>query len=94
MTKGTRVPKGSETLRQLHLRRAAAHRLPVLASGHSDPWRYAPPTAAGYAEAAAHLLEHGMLPAPNRDGLQAMWRSGGRSQQAAVYIARAWELVA
>ncbi|BCO56459.1 hypothetical protein MINTM005_17030 [Mycobacterium intracellulare] len=79
--------------RQLRARRAASRRLPVLECGRSDPWFYKPPTA-GYEDAAAHLLEHGLLPAANWEGLQAMWRSGGRSQQAAVFIARAWELVA
>ena len=90
---------------QLHRRRAASQRLPVLDCGRSDPWHYEQPTAANcstalnssasdYEFAVAHLLEHGLLPAPNPDGLRAMWRRGGSSRQAAAVIARAWEMVA
>jgi hypothetical protein len=48
----------------------------------------------GYADAALHLLECGLLPAPNLDGLRRMWKAGGYSGQAAEIIAQAWDLVA
>jgi hypothetical protein len=67
--------------RRLHARRAASYRLPVLECGRSDPWSYGPPSAVnlcnalhrssssdGYVAAAAHLLEHGLTPAPNLPG--------------------------
>lgn len=69
-------------------RRAASRRLHVHHhSGRSDPWWYEPP-AAGYGEAAAHLLEHGLTPAPNVEGLRLMWRQGGRSRRNAELIAQ------
>jgi hypothetical protein len=90
------TPKGNLYLslicRQLRARRAASYRLPVLECGRSDPWHYRPPGAAGYEDAALHLLELGLTPAPNRDGLMAIWRRGGHSRQAAEFIADAWEL--
>jgi hypothetical protein len=73
------------------LRRAASRRLEALDCGRSDPWWYEP-TTVGYEAAALHLLEHGLTPAPNREGLQAMWRRGGHCRQAAEFIAEAWEL--
>ena len=80
---------------QLRARRAASQRLPLLECGHrSDPWHYEPPGAFGYGPAVAHLLEQGLLPAPNRDGLREMWRRGGRSRQVAEFIAERWDLVA
>jgi hypothetical protein len=48
----------------------------------------------GYADAALHLLECGLLPAPNLDGLRLMWKAGGHSRHAAQLIAERWELVA
>lgn len=59
----------------------------------TDPWRYPPPGVRGYEEAALHLLGNGLTPAPNRDGLTAMWRRGGHSRQAAEFVAEAWGLV-
>lgn len=77
-------------VRQLHARRYASRRLPG-----GDPWRrYERPGVRGYEEAALHLLDCGVTPAPNRDGLRAMWRRDEHSRQAAVFIAQAWELVA
>jgi hypothetical protein len=72
-------------------RRAASQRLPVLDCRRSDPWWHEPPTA-GYEDAAAHLLERGLTPAPDRDGLRRMWRSGN-SRRMAGLIAQRWELV-
>jgi hypothetical protein len=95
---GTSIPhegssNSSQVCRQLRARRFASWRLPLLETGRSDPWHYEPPTA-GYEEAALHLLEHGLTPAPNPEGLRLMWRSGGQSLQAAEFIAQAWELLA
>ena len=77
--------------RQARRRRAASWRLPELESRRSDPWWYAPPTA-GYEAAADHLLELGLMPAPNRDGLRAMWKRGGHHRRGAERIAHAWAL--
>jgi hypothetical protein len=83
------------TVSQLRARRATSWRLPVLDhSGRSDPWHYEPPGERGYPQAALHLLELGLTPAPNREGLRLLWRRGGHSRQAAEFIAQAWELVA
>ena len=73
----------------LRRRRAAANKLPPLACGLRDPWWYPPPGTRGYEAAVLHLLERGLLPAPNREGLQAM-----RHRHAADHITQAWELVA
>ena len=64
---------------QLRRRRRESWRVVPLGSGHAaglvDPWHYAPPSD-GYEQAALHLLECGLLPAPDRDGLRAMWAAG------------------
>jgi hypothetical protein len=73
----------------LRRRRAAANELPSLARGRRDPWWYQPPGPRGYEQAALHLLERGLLPAADREGLQVM-----RDRQAAHHIAQAWELAA
>jgi|GEM_PF-3362371 len=79
---------------QLRRRRAAAQRLPALDSGRADPWLPArQPGFAGYEAAAAHLLDHGLLPALNFEGLREMWAAGGESRRAAQAIAERWELV-
>lgn len=87
------APAYSTTRRQcadaLGRRRAASYRLPVLESGRSDPWWCEPPGPRGYEQAALHLLERGLLPAANREGLQVM-----RDRQAAQRIAQAWGLAA
>ena len=82
---------GFDTVAGLHRRRRESWRLPVLESGRSEPWYYAP-QAAGYEEAAHHLLGHGLLPAPNREGLRLMWGRGGHHRRAAELIAERWEL--
>lgn len=84
------TPNATRYQRQLRLRRAASYRLHVLESGRSDPWHYPPPTR-GYPEAAQHLLECGLTPAPNQEALQAMRKHGGRSFRAAKLIAERWE---
>jgi hypothetical protein len=78
----------------LRRRRAAADDMRPLASGRRDPWWYEPPGARGYQDAAMHLLEHGLLPAPDREGLKLMRGRGGSCRQAAERIAKAWELAA
>ena len=85
---------GSGVPSQLQRRRAASWRLPALDPGRrSDPWHYEPPIN-GYEDAAHHLLSLGLLPAPNREGLQAIWLRGGHHRQAAEVIAQRWELTA
>ncbi|HSS23158.1 MAG TPA: hypothetical protein VLL82_01815 [Mycobacterium sp.] len=64
----------------------------MLETGRADPWYYAPPGERGYPEAARHLLGHGLLPAPNRDGLRVMWNRGEHARQAAELIADRWQL--
>jgi len=78
--------------RHLRARRTASWRLPVHDCGRrSDPWWYEPPTA-GYEKAAAHLIELGLTPAPNRGGLHRMWRRGGYQRRDAELVAARWEL--
>lgn len=76
----------------LRRRQAATYRLPVLDCGHVDPWTCRPsiPTR-GYAEAAQHLLDVGLTPAPNLAAMRDMWRHGGDEQRAALAIADRWE---
>jgi hypothetical protein len=45
---------------------------------------------AAYQSAAEHLLGRSLLPYPDHDGLQLMWRRGGNSARAAHRIASAW----
>lgn len=74
---------------QLRRRRGASHRLQQLDSGVCDPWRYEPPTG-GYPEAAAHLLAHGLTPAPNAAALREMWKAGGDERAAAQTVRERW----
>jgi len=74
-------------------RRGASRRLPVLSTGRADPWRWQP-VSVGYAAAAAHLIELGLIPAPNVDALRAMWRVGGYHRQTAEVIAERWGMTA
>jgi hypothetical protein len=83
----------ADTVAGLHMRRSASWRLAELESRRSDPWWYAP-SSAGYEDAAAHLLELGLTPAPNREGLRRMRRRGAHSRRAAELIAERWDLVA
>jgi hypothetical protein len=55
---------------------------------------YESPCLRGYPEAAAHLLDLGLTPAPNVPALRSMWKAGGHARQCALIIAAAWELVA
>lgn len=79
---------------QLRRRRGTSWRLPKLDPGRSDPWHYEPPGVSGYEDAAHHLLELGLTPAPNRDGLRAMWKRGGHSRQVADVITQTWGMTA
>jgi hypothetical protein len=82
------------SVRQARRRRVTSWRLPVLECRLSDPWFYPEPGDRGYAAAAHHLLELGLTPAPNLDGLRLMWRRSGRSRQAAGLIAQRWGMAA
>jgi hypothetical protein len=48
----------------------------------------------GYWDAAAHLLELGLTPAPNREGLRQMWMHGGQRRVDAELIVERWGLAA
>ncbi len=89
----TNTAESTSYCRALRLRRAAAQRLSGLDCGRSDPWWYQAPTA-GYEDAAAHLLELGLAPAPHPAAMQQMRQSGGESRRTAQVIAKRWELVA
>jgi hypothetical protein len=84
---------GTAVARRLRLRRCASQRLAALESMRSDPWWYAP-SSAGYEDAAAHLLELGLTPAPDREGLRRMWMHGGQRRVDAELIAERWDLAA
>lgn len=72
-------------------RREASRRAPKLEHlDRSDPWWYAPPDERGYESAAHHLLDLGLTPAPNHEGLRVMWKRGGSSRRAAELIAERW----
>jgi hypothetical protein len=73
----------------LSRRRSAARRMVG-----GDPWWFPPPGKRGYAQAAAHLLEVGLTPAADIEGLRSMYRQGGNSRQVAEFIAERWDLVA
>jgi hypothetical protein len=77
----------------LRRRRESSRRLPVLESGYADPWRPQSPVA-GYSAAAEHLIEHGLLPAADIEGMRQMWRRGGHYRRDAERIANAWGLSA
>jgi len=53
-----------------------------------------PAGTAGYEDAARHLLQHGLLAAPNLAALRQMWRAGGESRRVAQVIAERWSLAA
>lgn len=65
----------------------------MLDCGRADPWSYPPPVR-GYAEAAAHLLDHGLLPAPNLAAMRDMWKADDGSRRVARTIAECWEMAA
>jgi hypothetical protein len=73
-------------------RRRESWRLPELDCRRSDPWFYPEPGERGYEAAAHHLLEHGLIPAPNVPAMQLMWRRSDRSRRAAGLIAQRWGL--
>lgn len=62
------------TVAQLNRRREAGRRLPpVTGCGRSDPWRPAPPTSRGLADALAHLLANGMTGLADRALIREAW---------------------
>lgn len=70
----------------------ASARMAPLDSGRADPWHYDDEPVSGYEAAAAHLLGHGLTPAPNREGLRRMWKCGGYRRLDAETIAARWGL--
>jgi hypothetical protein len=80
--------------RQLPVRRATSWRLPLLDSRKSDPWWYPEPGECGYPEAAAHLLDCGLTPAPNLPAMRSMWKASPESRRVARIISERWERVA
>jgi hypothetical protein len=70
-------------------RPALAGNRPTRNAPNADESTAVPPTR-GYEPAALYLLDLGLLPAPNLEGLREMWAAGGESRRAAV-IARRWD---
>jgi len=87
----TQCSDSTSYVQGLRRRRAAADGLSVLPSGKADPWTYEPPTS-GYEQAAEHLLELGLTPAPNLEGLRVMRNRGGHQRRAAETISERWGL--
>lgn len=87
----TQCTDSTSYVQGLRRRRAASYRLPVLESGSADPWSYER-SDAGYEEAAEHLLELGLTPAPNLDGLRVMRSRGGHQRRTADTITERWGL--
>jgi hypothetical protein len=92
---------GRVMLTGLKRRRDASRRLAPLPCGCRDPWpcrhyddQPSQRQLDAYAEAAEHLLNVGMLPAPNVPAMRRMWRRRGCGQRLAVHIAERWELAA
>lgn len=86
---------------QLERRRDAAHRSEPLECGCRDPWtcrcRDSEPSEHqldAYQDAAEHLLDLNLLPAPNVVAMRQMWRRGGDTQRLARRIAEQWEISA
>ena len=77
---------GTEYVSQARARRAASWRIV-----DGDPWWHEPITA-GYEDAAAYLLDLGLTPAPNHEGLRSMWKRGGHRRLDAEIIAERWGL--
>jgi len=73
-------------------RPALAGNRPSRNAPNADESTAVPPTR-GYEPAALYLLDLGLLPAPNLEGLREMWAAGGESRRAAQLIARRWDLV-
>lgn len=76
----------------LRRRRDAANVLVPLAGGGRDPWWYGPCGPRGYEAAASHLLERGLTPAPDREGLRVMWSRGGHHRTTAQLVVARWEM--
>lgn len=93
-TTTTKCSQHSESVAERRRRRAAAWRSPVLWCGcckdpHTNKHRGGP-APWGYAAAAKHLADRGLLPAPPADveQLRDMWRDGDR--ELATQIAAEW----
>ena len=85
----------AEYITGIHRRRNASRRIEG-----GDPWRYDDPDEIteqyvdGYRDAAEHLLNQGLAPAPNLRALRVMWRRGGEDQRLAIRVAEMWEVAA
>jgi hypothetical protein len=81
---------------QLKRRCDAAARSVLLDSGCRDPLvcSRAQQTTAGYEDAACHLLDHGLTPAPNLPAMRSMWTENKDSRHIAQTIAKRWEMAA
>jgi len=94
---------GLDYIAGIRRRRAAKHRVPVLECGrHSDPWpcrcydaaESPERNAEGYYATAQHLIEAGLLPAPNPGAMRTMWRLDVEKRELARYIAERWQVSA
>jgi hypothetical protein len=89
---------------QLRRRRLAAYRCPPMACCrcrdplscrcHSPADKITDPYVDGYRDAAEHLLDAGLAPAPNISSMRVMWRRGGHDQEIARRISELWEVAA
>ncbi|KAA1249805.1 hypothetical protein F0Q45_13045 [Mycobacterium simiae] len=84
----------------LHRRRAHAYRVPRCDCGCPDPWtcrcdnhdEVTEQYVDGYRDAAQHILDAGLTPAPNVRAMRVMWRRGGSEQRLAQRISEPWEV--
>jgi hypothetical protein len=73
---------------------AAARCEPHEWSGYRDPLCDAPKpelTVDSYAQAARHLLDHGLCPHADQTALQALWRRQGQHRRLAQQIVELWD---
>jgi hypothetical protein len=100
----TNAPQGTAIAVQLRRRRASSYRLPPFGEcSCRDPWTCrhydAPPgslarTTDGYCAAAQHLIDLGLVPAPDLGAMRLMWRRDAEQRRLARYIASRWEVAA
>jgi hypothetical protein len=88
-----------DALSQLRRRREAALRSMPLNCGCRDPWtcrcrddraEFTERHVDGYVSAVLHLLDKGLMPAPNLPAMRLMYRRGGRDRRIASEIAERW----
>src|SRR6202022_2063756 len=82
----------------LRRRQTATYRVPRLECGCADTWTCrcfdAEEYVDGWRDAALHLLDHGLLPAPNVKAMRVLWGRRGSDQRLARHIAERWETAA